>query len=393
VRTIKKSEAIMDFKLNEEQELLIESLEEFIKREVTEEKIKSWYEDGRNAADFNKAYIEADFGMLGIPEEYGGTPASVTTRMLVAYNLMKLTGAFMPITSGVLTLFDVIEFGTKEQIELCLKIYKEKGVSPFALAISEPVAGSDNSSMTTVARTVGDKIVINGTKTFVSGTVEAPYLLVVAKDEIPDRENKNMSMWLMPMDTPGIKYNKFHKLGQHIHSFCEIYLEDVTIDPSCLVGVKGKGFLQLMQNFEVERILISSQSLALAEAALTDAAKYAEQREQFGQPIYKFQLIAEHLADMEIKVRNMYNMVFYACWKADNGMSLRLDSALLKRFTSKTAFEVADSAMQIMGGIGYTEDCRISRMWKDLRGQRFAGGTDEIMVHIAGREVVKKYSK
>ena len=383
----------MDFNITEEQELLLESLEEFVKREVTEEKIKEWYADSTTMGDFNKAYIEAGFGLLGIPEEYGGTPASVTTRMLVAYSVMKLTGAYMPITSGVLTLFDVIEFGTKEQIEICMKIYREQGVSPFSLAISEPVAGSDNSSMTAVAKVVGDKIVLNGTKTFVSGAFDCPYILVVAKDEVPDRENKNMSMWLMPVDTPGIKLSRLHKIGQHNYSFAEVYLEDVTIDPSCLVGTKGKGFLQLMQNFEIERILIASQSLALAEAALIEAAKYAAQREQFGQPIYKFQLVAEHLADMEAKVRNLYNFVFYTAWEADSGKSLRLDSALLKRYSSITAFEVADSAMQVMGGIGYTEDCKVSRMWQDLRGQRFAGGTDEIMVHIAGREVVKKYSK
>jgi alkylation response protein AidB-like acyl-CoA dehydrogenase len=172
---------------------------------------------------------------------------------------------------------------------------------------------------------------------------------------------------------------------------CDVYFEDVAVEPSCLVGTRGKGFLQLMQNFEIERLVVAAQSVALAEASLIEAARYAKQRVQFGQPIYKFQLIAEYLVDMEIKVRNMCNYLFHSSWIADNGMSLKLDSALLKRFISKTAFEVTDSAMQIMGGIGYTEDCRISRMWKDLRGQRIAGGTDEIMVHISGREVIKKY--
>lgn len=383
----------MDFKLSEEQQLLLESLQELCRREITEDEVKKWVANGDVSDKFIRAYFDAGFGLLGVPEEYGGTPVDTLTMMLVAQHLHKYSGVYMQITSTVLTLYDIIHFGTPEQIKTCLDIYLETGRSPFSIVISEPAAGSDNQSMTTTAKIEGDKVTINGTKTFVTAGEESPYLLVIAKDEDPSPTNRNMSMWLMPTNTPGVSTSKLHKIGQQTATFTEMYFDDVVIPKSCLVGEQGKGFLQLMQNFEVERLLIASTSLGLAEAAHEDAVKYAAVRKAFGQEIYRFQLVAEHLTDAEIKLNNVRNYIYKTAWEHDNGISIRLSSALVKRYVPKACLEVADSAMQVLGGIGYTDDTRVSRIWKDLRGNRFAGGTDEIMVHIAGREIVKKYNK
>ncbi len=157
------------------------------------------------------------------------------------------------------------------------------------------------------------------------------------------------------------------------------------------LGPEGEGFMVLMKNFEIERLMLVSMGIGMAKAAFDDAVNYANEREQFGQPIGKFQLIQEKITDMAIKIENMQNMVLKAAWKKQNGESVQLDSALAKRYCAQASFEVIDEAMQIMGGLGYTQECRISRMWRDVRHLRIAGGTDEIMVHIAGRKILKDY--
>lgn len=383
----------MDFGMTEEQELLLESLQELMEREAPEKEVKKWYEQGAVSDSFMKAFLEAGFGFLGIPEEYGGTPADLTTLLMVAEELTRGTAATIPALSNILNMYDMIEFGTPEQIRLSMDLYEKTGKASFSLAISEPQAGSDNSGMTTVAVRKNGKVYLDGCKTFVTHGGVAPYCLVVAKDEVPDRENKNMSMWLFSADLPGVKFAPLHKIGQGTTSFAELYLDHVELDESALVGTPGKGFLQLMKNFEIERLLLCMQTLGLAEAAMDDAAAYASQRMQFGKAIGEFQMIQQLLTDMEIKIKNMRNMVYEAAWLYDHGKSIRLESALCKRYCGRASTEVCSDAMQIMGGIGYTTEGRISRAWQDARGWEFAGGTEQIMVHIAGRQILKKYAK
>lgn len=382
----------MDFRKTDEQELLLESLKEFLNRYVAEEQVKTWYETHEVPQEVSVEFVKAGFGFLGIPEEYGGTPTDILTMMMVGEEISHHTAATMPFISNILNMYDMAEFGNPEQIAMCLRAYEETGKSCFSLAISEPQAGSDNSSMSTVAHVENGKVTINGTKTFVTHGNVAPYVVVVAKDEDPSRENKNMSMWMLPTNTPGVSTSQLHKIGQSTTTFCEMYFDNVVIDESCLLGKRGSGFLQLMQNFEVERLLICAQSLGLARAAMEDAAKYAGQREQFGKLIGTYQLIQEKLTDMEIKILNMENMLYRVAWEKDQGMPVRLNSALAKRYICMTATEVCSEAMQIFGGIGYTTETRVSRAWQDSRGWQFAGGTNEIMVHIAGRQIIKKYS-
>lgn len=383
----------MDFRFTEEQELLVESLREFMSREVNEEDIKTFYQEGAVSEKFSKEFIEAGFGFLGIPEEYGGTPADVTTLMLVGEEITRQSAAVFPFMSNILNMFDMVEFGRPDQITAMMEIYRQTGKPAFSLAISEPQAGSDNSAMTTVATHKNGKVYLNGAKTWVTHGNVAPWTLVVCKEESPELTNKNMSMYLFPADTPGVKFSQLHKIGQTSTTFCEMYLDNVEIDESALLGEKDKGFLQLMKNFEVERLLIASQSLGLAKAAMDDAAAYASERMQFGKPIGNQQMIQQMLTDMEIKIRNMHNLLYEATWRHDNGLPIKLESALVKRYCGMTATDVCSDAIQIFGGLGYTTETRVSRAWQDARGWQIAGGTDQIMVHIAGREVLKKYKK
>lgn len=148
-----------------------------------------------------------------------------------------------------------------------------------------------------------------------------------------------------------------------------------------------------MLNYDIERLFTCACNVGMARCAYQDALRYANQRMQFGQTIGSFQIIQEKITDMAIKIENMQNMIRHAAWKYTNGERISIDAALAKRYTGKAAFEVIDDAMQIMGGIGYTESCRISRLWRDQRVYRIFAGSEEIMVHNAGRAILKADAK
>lgn len=218
------------------------------------------------------------------------------------------------------------------------------------------------------------------------------FMLLMARNYENEIPQKDMSMYWLPMNTPGVKVTPLDKIGQHMINSCEVYLENVVLDESALVGKKGRGFFQLMKNFEVERLMSTAMNVGMAQAAYEEAARYATERVQFGKTIGSFQLTQEKIINMAIKIENMRNMVYHYAWMKQNGMSIATESAMAKYYTSRAAFEVVDDAMQIMGGIGYTNDVRIARLWRDCRLSRIMAGTDEIMVHIAGRALLKEFA-
>ncbi len=382
----------MDFAKTDEQELLIESIEEFCSRYFNEDLIESMYENGSVTDEILKEYLEAGFGLMGIPEEYGGIPCDKVTLGILTEEFAHHAGCVTSFLNNTLAMSDMIEFGSEKQIEFCMNAYMESGKPIFSLGFSEPAAGSDNQAMTSVTKKQADgTYILNGQKTWVTQGELLPYVLVVAKDEDPSRENKSMSLWLIDKNTKGVSTAPLHKIGQQIMPFCEMYFDDVVLTEDMRVGEKGVGFVNLMKNFEMERCLIVAQCLGCAQAALEDAAQYATMRETFGRPIANFQLIQEKLTDMEIALENTRNLLYKTLWKMDQGESVRLDSALVKRYGPKACYEVASEALQIFGGLGFTTEKRVGRIWKDLRGHMIAGGTDEIMVYIAGRQITKKY--
>ena len=383
----------MDFALTDEQELLLESVREFCDRYFTDDVVKEMYENGGMPDEIAAAYRDAGFGLMGIPEEYGGIPADIVTLGLMIEELYHSAGCMHILYQNSLSMFDIMEFGTEEQKQQAVDHYMETGWPIASLSISEPGAGSDNGSMTCVAKKQADGTYkLSGQKTWVTMGEKLPYTIVVAKDEDPSRENRNMSLWYIPMDTPGVSTASLHKIVQQCIPFCEVYFDDVVVTEEQRMGKPGEGFMMLMKNFEVERSFIVAEQVGLAQAALEDAAMYANQRIAFGKPITKLQMIQEKLCDMEIKVQNTRNMLYKTLWKLDNGESVQLDSAMLKRYGCSECFQVADMALSIYAGLGYTTEVRIGRIWADLRGNMFGGGTHEVMAYIAGRQVAKKYA-
>ena len=379
----------MDFKKTEEQELLLESLRTAYERGNLEDYFKECDHNHEYPEKAVEILVEAGFSSLGIPEEYGGTPTDIMTQIMVAEEAHALGYPSLCWINFSTEVDDILAFGNEDQQKEILK-YALQGIKPFTLGFTEPQAGSDSAAMATTATKRDGKVYINGNKTFNTSADRAPYMLCVCRSGINENPYKDFSMYLFPMDRPGITIEKLDKIGNNMCGTFEVHLDNVECEETDLVGVEGKGFYQLMKNFEVERLTICAANVGMARCAYDEAVKYAGQREQFGKSIGSFQLIQEKIVDMKIKIENMQNMLYKAAWKKMNGESISIDSSLVKRYTGQAAFQVIDDAMQIMGGIGYTHDCRISRLWRDQRVYRIMAGTEEIMVHTAGRALIKE---
>ena len=379
----------MDFKKTEEQELLLDSLKTVMERGNFEDYFKECDKNHEYPQKAVDALVEAGFSTLGIPEEHGGTPTDILTQIMVAEEAHALGYPSLCWINFSTEVDDILTFGNEDQQKKVLE-YALEGRKPFTLGFTEPQAGSDSAAMSTTATKRDGKVYINGNKTFNTSADRAPYMLCVCRSGVNESPYKDFSMYLFPMDRPGVAIEKLDKIGNNMCGTYEVHLDDVECEESDLVGEECKGFYQLMKNFEVERLTICAANVGMARCAYDEALRYAAQRMQFGKIIGSFQLVQEKLMGMRIKIENMQNLLYKTAWKKDNGESIMIDSSLVKRYTGQAAFEVIDDAMQIMGGIGYTHDCRISRLWRDQRVYRIMAGTEEIMVHTAGRALIKE---
>ena len=379
----------MDFKKTEEQELLLESLRTVMERGNFEDYFKECDKNHEYPQKAVDARVEAGFSTLGIPEEHGGTPTDILTQIMVAEEAHALGYPSLCWINFSTEVDDILTFGNEDQQKKVLE-YALEGRKPFTLGFTEPQAGSDSAAMSTTATKRDGKVYITGNKTFNTSADRAPFMLCVARSGINESPYKDFSMYLFPMDRPGVTIEKLDKIGNNMCGTYEVHLDNVECEETDLVGEECKGFYQLMKNFEVERLTICAANVGMARCAYDEAVRYAGVREQFGKTIGSFQLIQEKIVDMKIKIENMQNMLYKTAWKKMNGESIMIDSSLVKRYTGQAAFEVIDDAMQIMGGIGYTHDCRLSRLWRDQRVYRIMAVTEEIMVHTAGRALIKE---
>jgi len=385
----------MDFGLTDEQQLLIESVKKFAERYATEEQIKEMYANHRMSDELSKAWMENGFGLMGIPEDYGGIETDLVTLGILTEEFAHWSGCMLPTLNNTLAMRDFIDFGASpDQIQSAMDSYMQTGLPIFSLGFSEPGAGSDNQAMTCTTKKQADgTYILSGQKTWVTQGEVFPNVLVIAKDEDSARENRSMSMWLVPRDTPGLTTAPLNKIGQQASAFCDMYFDGVVLTDDMRIGEAGRGFYNLMKNFETERCLIVAQCIGSAQAAMDDAAAYVSERQTFGHPISDYQLIQLKLTEMETALQTSRDMLYRTLWKMDNKQSVRIDSALLKRYAARECTKVASEAMQIYGGLGYTDETRLGRIWTDLRGMEIAGGTDEIMVYIAGRQLAKQYKR
>ena len=375
----------------EEEILLVETVRAFVDRDV-----KPTVREVEHANEYPEAWIEQmkRIGIYGlaIPEEYGGSPVSTPCYVLVTQELsrgwMSLAGAMggHTVVAKLLSLF-----GTEEQ--------KRKYLPPMAtgemratMALTEPGGGSDLQNMKTTALVDGDELVINGAKTWISNARRSGLIALLCKtDPAATPTHKGISVVLVEHG-PGLTVSRdLPKLGYKGVESCELTFDDYRVPAAAILGGEpGKGFAQMMKGLETGRIQVASRALGVATAALEDALRYAQERESFGQPIWKHQSVGHYLADMATKLTAARQLTLYAADRYDSGERADMEAGMAKLFASEVAMEIALNAVRIHGGYGYSTEFDVERYFRDAPLMIVGEGTNEIQRNVIASQLVAR---
>ncbi|MCD2202394.1 acyl-CoA dehydrogenase family protein [Halobacterium sp. KA-6] len=378
----------MDFDLPDEHRMIRDTVREFAEAEI--EPI-AWdiEEEHRFPAEVFEEL--ADLDMMGVPvsEEYGGLGGDQLMYALVAEELGRVSGSIgLSYAAHVSLASKPIElFGTDEQKERWLRPLAE-GEYLGSWALTEPDSGSDASDMDTTAEKDGDEYVLNGTKQFITNASVAGSVLVKAVTD-PEAGYGGISTFIVdPEEDDGFEVTtEWDKMGLNASPTCEIQFDDCRIPADRLLGEEGEGWEQTKKTLDGGRISIAALSTGLAQGAYEAAKEYAVEREQFGQPISEFDAIRNKLVSMHRKTERARLLTHKAATRYDNGESVTQESALAKLDASEAAREVAEDAVQTLGGYGYTTDFAPQRFFRDAKLMEIGEGTSEIQHLVIGREL------
>lgn len=384
----------MSTALSEDEAMLVATVRAFIDRDV-----RPTVREVEHANTYPQAWIEQmkRIGIYGlaIDEEYGGSPVSMPCYVEVTQELargwMSLAGAMggHTVVAKLLTLF-----GTPEQ--------KRKYLPPMAtgelratMALTEPGGGSDLQSMTTTAlpnRDDPDTLVVNGSKTWISNARRSGLIALLAKTD-PNATPRHQGISVLLVEHgPGLTVSRdLPKLGYKGVESCELAFDGFRVPVSAVLGgVTGQGFSQMMKGLETGRIQVAARALGVATAALADALKYAQQRESFGQPIWKHQAVGHYLADMATKLTAARQLTRYAAQRYDSGERCDMEAGMAKLFASEVAMEIALNAVRIHGGYGYSKEYDVERYFRDAPLMIVGEGTNEIQRNVIAAQLVSR---
>jgi alkylation response protein AidB-like acyl-CoA dehydrogenase len=384
----------MNSGLNDDEAMLVATVREFVDKEV-----RPTVREREHANEYPEAWIEQmkRIGIYGlaIPEQYGGTPVSMPCYVLVTQELargwMSLAGAMggHTVVAKLLTLF-----GTEDQKQTYLPVMAT-GEVRATMALTEPGGGSDLQNMSTTAVPDGDDgsvLVVNGSKTWISNARRSGLIALLCKtDPKATPRHKGISILLVGHG-PGLTVSRdLPKLGYKGVETCELSFDGYRVPTSAILGGQaGQGFSQMMKGLETGRIQVAARALGVATAALDDALAYAQQRESFGQPIWKHQSVGNYLADMATKLTAARQLTRYAAERFDSGERCDMEAGMAKLFASEVAMEIALNAVRIHGGYGYSTEYDVERYFRDAPLMIVGEGTNEIQRNVIAAQLVSR---
>ncbi|MYL32082.1 acyl-CoA dehydrogenase [Pontibacillus yanchengensis] len=372
----------------EEHEQLRKTIRKFVEKEVAPY-VDEWEERGEFPRDIFKRM--GDLGFLGTkyPEEVGGQGWDYFAGIVMAEEIGKCGAGGFPMAVAVQTDMatpPILQFGTPDQHERFLKPALQ-GEKIASIGISEPNHGSDVASIQTRARRDGDEWVINGSKTYITNGPRADFVTLVTRTS-DEPGYKGISLFLVESDRPGFSVSKkLEKVGMRSSDTAELIFEDVRVPHENLLGEEGKGFAQIMWQLQGERMVGAAGAIGMAEYAYELAREYAKTREAFETSINNFQVISHLLVDMKTEIEICKELTYATAYRFARGEIPSKEISMAKMSAAKTAFWVADRAIQVFGGSGYMMENPVQRIWRDSRVYRIGGGTDEVMKEIISKQI------
>jgi alkylation response protein AidB-like acyl-CoA dehydrogenase len=334
-----------------------------------------------------------DLGLMAVevPEEFGGQGGTFFQSILAIEELARVDPSAAVIVDVQNTLFlnAILHWGTAEQKRRWLPRAAKDTVASYAL--SEAGSGSDAFALATRAVEDGDSYLLTGRKLWITNAAEAGFFLLFANVN-PAQGYKGITAFLVERDFPGFQVGKKEdKLGIRASSTCELILDGCRVPKTNVVGEVGKGYKIAIETLNEGRIGIGAQMLGLAQGALDHALAYAQQRKQFGKPIADFQGVQFELAEMAVDVEATRLMVYNAARLHDAGRPFLTEAAMCKYFASQVAERVASRAVEVLGGVGFTKDYPVEKLYRDAKIGRIYEGTSNMQKMTIAKQILGKH--
>ncbi|HEY6417488.1 MAG TPA: acyl-CoA dehydrogenase family protein [Candidatus Binataceae bacterium] len=343
--------------------------------------------------DFYDTVAKAGYLGVAIPEDYGGSGLGITEAALVMREVAASGGAMAAASAIHLSIFGVsplVFHGSEAQ----KRRYLPKVVSGelhVAFAVTEPHAGNDITHIKTAARREGDDYVINGRKVFTTKAREAKKMLLLTRTtpyEQAAKKTDGMSLFFADLDPAAVEIRELEKLGRAAVDTNLLFIDNLKVSASDLVGGEGRGFHCLLDGLNPERILVAAEAIGIGRAAVTKAVRYAKERVVFGRPIGQNQAIAHPLADSHSKLEVAELMMLKAAWLFDNRKPCGAEANSAKLRAADAAFEACDRAVQTLGGYGYIRDYDVERYFRECRLLKIAPVSQEMVLNSIAEHVL-----
>jgi acyl-CoA dehydrogenase len=382
----------MDFELTAAQQEIVRQVRSLCEKFDDE----YWREHDTKAEfphDFYAAVANAGYLGVAIPEAYGGSGLGITEAALVMKEVAGSGGAMAAASAIHLSIFGVspiVFHGTEEQKRRFLPPVV-RGEVHAAFAVTEPDAGNDITHIKTAARREGDYYIINGRKVFTTKAKEAKKMLILTRTtpfENVKKKTDGMSLFFADLDPAAVEVRELHKLGRAAVDTNMLFIDNLKVPASDLIGGEGRGFHSLLDGLNPERILIAAEAIGIGTIAIKKAVRYAKERIVFGRPIGQNQAIAHPLADAYSKLEAAELMMMKAAWLFDNRRPCGPEANIAKLRAADAAWEACDRAVQTLGGYGYMRDYDVERYFRECRLLKIAPVSQEMVLNSISEHVL-----
>ena len=358
----------------------------FVEKEISPY-IETWETAGELPRELHRKAAEAGLLQVGFPERCGGIEVpdlfygNVLTEELARAGSGGLIASLMSHTIGTPPICHV---GSPElQARYARPVLEGHKIA--ALAITEPGGGSDVANLKTRAVLDGDHYVVNGSKTFITSGMRADFITCAVRTG--GTGMGGVSLLVIEGDTPGLNRTRLDKMGWRCSDTATLYFDNCRVPVTNLVGRENQGFMAIMLNFNQERIMLAAEAYAMAKVCYEDAFDYARQRETFGKPLIRNQVIRHKLVDMRMRLEAVKANLDIVTWQVSNKLMPIAEVCMLKNFACTALEWIANEAIQVFGGAGYLRGARVERIYRETKVLTIGGGSLEIMKDLASKQL------
>lgn len=371
---------------NEDHESFRAQIRRFVENEISPH-VERWEDAGELPRELHAKAAAAGLLGIGFPEAYGGVEVLDLYYMIVLTEELARAGS-----GGVIASLMSHGIGTPPIVHCGSEEQKRRYVAPVlagekiaALAITEPSGGSDVANLKTRAERDGDDYIVNGSKTFITSGMRADFLTVAVRTGASGMGG--VSLLVVEGSNPGLKRSPLQKMGWRCSDTATLYFEDCRVPVANRIGAENQGFMAIMLNFNNERLMLAAQAYAFAEVCYDDSLAYSRERQTFGKPLIRNQVIRHKLADMRMRIDAVKAHLDLLAWRIGHKQMPVAEVCLLKNHACTMLEWVANEAMQILGGAGYLRGSRVERIYRETKVLTIGGGSLEIMKELAAKQM------